>query len=145
VRLCLVACAAAGLLSACGTKAQSATRDPGVYVIARVVDGDTVDLTNGAKVRLVQIDAPEVANGGECFGNAAAAAATRLIPPGTRVRLETEPATDRVDQYGRLLRYVIRARDGSMSTSRWSRRATLHRTSTTVGAAVMRRASSGWR
>lgn len=36
----------------------------------------------------------------------------RLLPEGTRVRLITEPATDRVDQYGRLLRYVIRARDG---------------------------------
>jgi endonuclease YncB( thermonuclease family) len=28
------------------------------------------------------------------------------------VRLTTEPATDSVDSYGRLLRYVIRARDG---------------------------------
>jgi endonuclease YncB( thermonuclease family) len=35
-----------------------------------------------------------------------------LLPPGTRVRLAPEPATDRVDQYGRLLRYVVRARDG---------------------------------
>jgi endonuclease YncB( thermonuclease family) len=30
---------------------------------------------------------------------------------GTAVRLASEPATDRVDRYGRLLRYVIRARD----------------------------------
>jgi hypothetical protein len=36
----------------------------------------------------------------------------RLLPPGTPVRLLFEPATDRVDQYGRLLRYVIRAKDG---------------------------------
>ena len=36
----------------------------------------------------------------------------RLLPPGTRVRLLSEPATDRVDSYDRLLRYVIRARDG---------------------------------
>ena len=28
--------------------------------IDHVADGDTVDLTNGAKVRLVQIDTPEV-------------------------------------------------------------------------------------
>jgi len=27
------------------------------------------------------------------------------------VRLQSEPATDRVDDYGRLLRYVIRAKD----------------------------------
>ena len=35
----------------------------------------------------------------------------RLLPPGTAVGLTAEPATDRVDQYGRLLRYVFRARD----------------------------------
>ena len=35
----------------------------------------------------------------------------RLLPPGTRVRLAVEPATDRVDGFGRLLRYVIRAKD----------------------------------
>jgi endonuclease YncB( thermonuclease family) len=34
------------------------------------------------------------------------------LPPGTPVRLLVEPATDRVDQYGRLLRYVVRVRDG---------------------------------
>jgi endonuclease YncB( thermonuclease family) len=28
------------------------------------------------------------------------------------VRLFPEPATDRVDQYGRLLRYVVRVKDG---------------------------------
>jgi endonuclease YncB( thermonuclease family) len=36
----------------------------------------------------------------------------RLLPPGTPVGLVAEPATDRVDDYGRLLRYVFRARDG---------------------------------
>src|SRR5437868_3383527 len=36
----------------------------------------------------------------------------RLLPPGTLVRLAPEPATDSVDRYGRLLRYVVRVRDG---------------------------------
>ena len=83
-----------------------------VYRIARVVDGDTVDLTNGAKVRLVQIDTPEVYFGAECWGHQASAETKRLLPPGTAVRLVTEPATDSVDRYGRLLRYVIRVRGG---------------------------------
>jgi endonuclease YncB( thermonuclease family) len=48
----------------------------------------------------------------ECYGKQASAATKRLLPPGTTVRLHAEPATDRVDPYGRLLRYVIRARDG---------------------------------
>jgi endonuclease YncB( thermonuclease family) len=32
----------------------------------------------------------------------------KLFPPGTSVRLFVEPATDRVDDFGRLLRYVVR-------------------------------------
>jgi endonuclease YncB( thermonuclease family) len=83
-----------------------------VYRIARVVDGDTVYLTSGAKIRLVQIDTPEVYFSAECYGEAASAATKRLLPPGTAVRLQAEPATDLVDAYGRLLRYVIRASDG---------------------------------
>jgi endonuclease YncB( thermonuclease family) len=61
-------------------------------------------------VRLVQIDTPEVYFRPECYGRQASTATKRLLPPGTRVRLAPEPATDRVDQYGRLLRYVIRVR-----------------------------------
>ena len=90
-----------------------ATPAPGsVYRIDHVVDGDTVDLANGAKVRLVQIDTPEVYFGAECYGSQASAIAKRLLPRGTEVRLAPDPAADRVDRYGRLLRYVVRARDG---------------------------------
>jgi len=81
------------------------------FRIARVVDGDTVYLTNGAKIRLVQIDTPEVYFGVECWGRQASAETKKLLPVRTAVRLASEPATDSVDQYGRLLRYVIRARD----------------------------------
>jgi micrococcal nuclease len=80
--------------------------------IDHVADGDTVDLTDGDRVRLVQIDTPEVYFTPECYGRRASAITERLLPPGTLVRLSAEPATDGVDQYGRLLRYVTRARDG---------------------------------
>jgi micrococcal nuclease len=103
---------AAVLACACAPGAWGAAPAAHVYRIARVVDGDTVDLTNGAKVRLVQIDTPEVYFGAECWGHQASAETKRLLPPGTAVRLAAEPATDRVDQYGRLLRYVVRVRDG---------------------------------
>jgi len=83
-----------------------------VYRIDHVADGDTVDLENGARVRLVQIDTPEVYFGTECYGPQASAITKELLPSGTAVRLRSEPATDLVDSYGRLLRYVIRARDG---------------------------------
>jgi endonuclease YncB( thermonuclease family) len=85
---------------------------PSVYRIDHVADGDTVTLRNGQRVRLVQIDTPEVYFGTECYGRQASAVARRLLSTGTRVRLYPEPATDRVDQYGRLLRYVARVADG---------------------------------
>jgi endonuclease YncB( thermonuclease family) len=85
---------------------------PPVYRVAKVADGDTITLANGQRVRFVQIDTPEVYFGAECYGHAASLRTKRLLPIGTRVRLLVEPATDRVDQYGRLLRYVIRLRDG---------------------------------
>jgi endonuclease YncB( thermonuclease family) len=83
-----------------------------VYRAARVIDGDTIELGNGRHVRLVQIDTPEVFFGTECYGPQASTTTERLLPVGTRVRLVSEPATDRIDQYGRLLRYVVRASDG---------------------------------
>lgn len=80
--------------------------------IAYVIDGDTVALTNGRHVRLVQIDTPEVYNSPECYGEQASRITKRLLPPGTAVRLYREPKTDAVDVYGRLLRYVFRVHDG---------------------------------
>jgi endonuclease YncB( thermonuclease family) len=106
--LCLAVCLIAAALAPSATASQQA----GVYVIDHVADGDTVTLRNGQRVRLVQIDTPEVYFGTECYGPQASATTKRLLPPGTRVRLFVEPATDRVDQYGRLLRYIVRARDG---------------------------------
>jgi endonuclease YncB( thermonuclease family) len=81
------------------------------YRIDHVTDGDTVVLRNGPRVRLVQIDTPEVYFGTECYGRQASATTKRLLPAGTLVRLTVEPATEGVD-YGRLLRYVLRAKDG---------------------------------
>jgi endonuclease YncB( thermonuclease family) len=51
---------------------------------------------------------PEVFFGAECYGRAASRQTKKLVPPSSRVRLFVEPATDHVDQYGRLLRYVVR-------------------------------------
>ena len=92
---------------------QSAARDHTVpaYRVDHVVDGDTIALRNGRRVRLVQIDTPEVYFGTECYGRAASRTTEQLLPVGSRVRLFREPATDSVDEYGRLLRYVVRVDD----------------------------------
>jgi endonuclease YncB( thermonuclease family) len=73
-----------------------------------VIDGDTIVLANGEHVRLVQIDAPEVYPEPECYGARARTVLQRLIPPGTTVRVEADPRLDKVDRYGRLLRYIYR-------------------------------------
>jgi endonuclease YncB( thermonuclease family) len=88
--------------------ASSGTVGSVVYRVDHVTDGDTIALRNGQRVRLVQIDTPEVFFGAECYGPQASATAKRLLPEGTRVRLVPESATDRVDDFGRLLRYVVR-------------------------------------
>jgi endonuclease YncB( thermonuclease family) len=74
-------------------------------VVASVTDGDTLRLTNGQRVRLLQIDAPE---SGECYGTESRAALLMLAPVGSAVTLEVDPRLDRVDRGGRLLRYVRR-------------------------------------
>ncbi len=76
-------------------------------IVARVIDGDTLALTDGQRVRLLQIDTPEV-GGGKCYSQSARKALLRLTPVGSKVLLEADPRLDKVDRYGRLLRYVKR-------------------------------------
>jgi micrococcal nuclease len=73
-------------------------------VVARVIDGDTIELVGGQRVRLVQIDTPEKRE--ECYGDAASALTRRLLPAGTKVRIEQDPGLDQVDRYQRKLAYV---------------------------------------
>jgi endonuclease YncB( thermonuclease family) len=73
-------------------------------VVARVIDGDTIELVGGQRVRLVQIDTPEKRV--ECYGDEASALTRRLIPAGTHVRIEQDPKLDQVDWYRRQLAYV---------------------------------------
>src|SRR6187402_4001591 len=83
-------------------------RPTAVARVARVIDGDTIVLANGAHVRLVQIDTPEPGTA-ECYSRAAGRDLRRMLPAGAAVTLEADPALDQVDRYGRLLRYVHRA------------------------------------
>jgi endonuclease YncB( thermonuclease family) len=85
-----------------------ASSRPGTtYAVERVSDGDTIVLATGQRVRLVQIDAPEL-SGSECYAVRAKSALTGLLPAGTRVRLEFDSRLDRVDRYGRSLAYVLK-------------------------------------
>jgi micrococcal nuclease len=74
--------------------------------VARVGDGDSLELASGRRVRLVQIDAPEL-GAGECYARESLRDLEALAPPGRRVVLERDPELDDLDRYGRLLRYVF--------------------------------------
>lgn len=69
-----------------------------------MADGDTIQLVDGRRVRLVQVDAPELF--GECYGEAAYLTLRHLLPDGSRIRLSRDPVLDDRDRHGRLLRYV---------------------------------------
>lgn len=85
--------------------------------VTKVVDGDTVDVRLAStgkvrRVRMIGIDTPEVYGGTECGGPAASASLKSLTPAGTRVKLVSDRTQDRVDAYGRLLRYVVKSSTG---------------------------------
>ncbi len=84
-----------------------ARRGAALVQVERVVDGDTVVLVDGRRVRLVQIDTPEIHQDPECYGAEATAALEELLPAGGQVELEVDPALDAEDRYGRVLGYLI--------------------------------------
>jgi micrococcal nuclease len=85
-------------------------------VVKRVIDGDTIDVSIGSRherVRLIGIDTPETKDPRkpvQCYGPQASALTESLLPPGTAIRLERDEEAR--DDYGRLLAYVYRVRDG---------------------------------
>ena len=99
-----VAAALAVGCAACGTQGAEPPRSTAATV-DRVGDGDTLQLASGTRVRLVQIDAPELGEG-ECYAREALRELQRLAPQGARVELETDSRLDDVDRFGGLLRYV---------------------------------------
>lgn len=102
----------AALLLAAGAAVAQQTCPPAPetppLAVARVTDGDTLRLEDGRRVRLLGINAPEVAHGrnpAERGGEAARQALHELIrQAGNRVRLAYGP--DRRDRHGRTLAWV---------------------------------------
>lgn len=68
--------------------------------VARIVDGDTVDISGGKRVRYIGVDTPET---GDCFGSESTKKNKELVLD-KEVRLEKD--VSETDKYGRLLRYV---------------------------------------
>ena len=78
----------------------------GAFLVARVYDGDTIRLKTGEEVRLLGVDAPEIAHEGapaQRFGDESAVYLRKLLE-GAEVVLETE--AEPLDVHGRTLACV---------------------------------------
>ena len=79
--------------------------EPGI--VRRVVDGDTIELENGEKVRYIGVDTPETVDprkAVQCFGREASDFNKHLVSGKTVYLIKDVSNRDR---YGRLLRYVF--------------------------------------
>ncbi len=76
---------------------------PDTARVIQVIDGDTIAIEGGYRVRYIGIDTPETYPKLEAFGTEAWQANRRLVE-GQEVRLERD--VSETDRYGRLLRYV---------------------------------------
>lgn len=87
-------------LAGCG---EGETCGPSRGVVERVVDGDTIVLAGGLKVRYLNVDTPEATTQVECFGPEAAEY-NRSRVEGREVELTYDAECH--DRYGRLLARV---------------------------------------
>ena len=85
--------------------ALSATELANLIKVTRVIDGDTIEIEGGKRIRLIGMDTPELNKSGEtgCYGREAYDYANKLLA-GQMVRLEKD--VSEMDRYGRLLRFV---------------------------------------
>jgi micrococcal nuclease len=85
-----------------------ASLDSGFHFVARVVDGDTLRLTSGARLRLQGVDAPEAEREGmpaELWAAEASQYAHAFVEEAQR-RIRVEFGPERKDHYGRFLGFV---------------------------------------
>ena len=81
----------------------SCSTPPDTARVTQVIDGDTIIIEDGSRVRYIGIDTPEVYPKEEAFGMEAWQANRKLVE-GKITYLEQD--VSQTDKYGRLLRYV---------------------------------------
>lgn len=75
--------------------------------VSKVVDGDTIELSNGKSVRLIGMDTPETVDPRRpvgCFGKEASQE-TKSLLLGREIIMQKD--VSETDKYGRLLRYIF--------------------------------------
>lgn len=101
-----VALAAGLLLAACGSDdGGSSPCGPTTGVVARAIDGDTIELDTGERIRYLLVDTPESVNGAsDCWGENAHQLNDQLVT-GQTVQLDYDESAC-TDRFGRTLAYV---------------------------------------
>lgn len=87
-------------------KENLAPASSGFLRVTRIIDGDTIELENGKKIRYIGVNSPETVapkRPVQCYGKQASAYNKNLVL-GKKVRLQKD--VSETDKYGRLLRYV---------------------------------------
>ena len=105
-RRVVVSLTTAGLLAGLGLACVADSGQacgPSQGVVAKVIDGDTIDLESGERIRYLMIDTPESTVEQECWGPEAKQANSDLVA-GKTVTLRYDVECE--DAYGRLLAYV---------------------------------------
>jgi micrococcal nuclease len=94
----------AAALGGCAGDGSGSDCGPSSATVMRVIDGDTVELAGGERVRYLLVDAPEATNGhNDCFGQNAAQFNRDLVE-GKAVELTYDRECR--DVYGRLLAFI---------------------------------------
>lgn len=84
---------------------RTAPNNPNIllFEVSRVIDGDTIEIEGGQRVRYIGIDTPELGDNPDCYGQESFEKNKELVENGI-VGLEKD--VSETDRYGRLLRYV---------------------------------------
>ncbi|MES2953564.1 MAG: thermonuclease family protein [Patescibacteria group bacterium] len=102
------------LVASVGETAATSSKQTGLSLVTKVVDGDTVKLLLGTTtetVRLIGIDTPETVDPRkpvQCFGKEASEKMKQLVL-GKYVRVEVDETQGERDKYGRMLVYLFLA------------------------------------
>lgn len=91
------------IVSACTEPDAGSECGPSIGTVARVIDGDTIELTTGERIRYLMIDTPESTTETECFGPEAKLLNEMLVG-GKQITLRYDEQC--TDDYDRLLAYI---------------------------------------
>ena len=105
IRTAAFACVGLGLAAGCSSDDGGSACGPMSGLVTNVVDGDTIDLDTGDRIRYLLVDTPESVNGAtDCYGQEAKQFNKDLVL-GRQVTLRYDEAGC-TDRFGRLLAYV---------------------------------------